>query len=192
MNNFPGQGGRVQSSASAQPQATVQSAAARKNNKFIGGSGGGPKTLSIIVVAVIAVILLVSIIGAVLMGSNFGPNSVGSQINKKQYQAVFLNNTDGQVYFGKLKDLNSQYYKLTDIYYVKVDKTVQSGQATDQSNISLAKLGSEIHAPEDVMYINKSSVMFWENLQPSGQVVKAIVEYKKNPTPNGTTNTQAK
>ena len=59
---------------------------------------------------------------------------------------------------------------------------VQPGAAkTDtSSNISLVKLGNEIHGPEDAMYINKSSVMFWENLKSSGQVVKAIQQYQAN------------
>ena len=112
-----------------------------------------------------------------------------SQIKADQYQAVFLNSADGQVYFGKLTSYNKSYYQLNDIYYVRV-QTVQPDKNTTQTqqNISLAKLGNEIHGPEDVMYINKDDVMFFENLKEDGQVVKAIREYQKNgakatPTP---------
>ena len=124
--------------------------------------------------------------------------STMSQVKKQQYQAVFLNRADGQVYFGKLTQLNRSYYKLTDIYYVRV-QTVQpdKGSTATTQNISLAKLGNEIHGPEDVMYINKNNVMFWENLKESGQVVTAIRAYQKsggqttstNPTTNTTSTT---
>ena len=102
-------------------------------------------------------------------------------VQSDRYQAVFLNSSDGQVYFGKLSQLNKDYYQLTDIYYVRVT-TVQpsDSESTAQQQISLAKLGSEIHGPEDAMYIAKDSVMFWENLKEDGQVVTAIREYQKN------------
>jgi len=142
------------------------------------------------------VILLVALVVYVFVYKD--NTATMSQVKIKQYQAVFLNSADGQVYFGKLTSLNRNYYKLTDIYYVRV-QTVQpdkNSTATTQ-NISLAKLGNEIHGPEDVMYINKSDVMFWENLKESGQVVTAIRAYQKSggqttnttPTTNTTTNT---
>lgn len=103
-----------------------------------------------------------------------------SEAKANQYQAVFLNSADGQVYFGKLSQLNNDYFKLSDIYYVRVT-TVQPDDGTEaQQEISLAKLGSEIHGPEDAMYISKKDVMFWENLKEDGQVVTAIREYQEN------------
>jgi hypothetical protein len=119
-----------------------------------------------------------------------------SQVKANQYQAVFLNSADGQVYFGKLTQLNKDYYKLTDIYYVRVTTVQPSDTASDSTQqISLAKLGSEIHGPEDAMYIAKDNVMFWENLKEDGQVVTAIREYQTSgattatptPTPTPTT-----
>jgi hypothetical protein len=117
-----------------------------------------------------------------------------SQAKTSQYQAVFLDSADGQVYFGKLTQLNKDYYKLTDIYYVRVTTVQPSDSASDSTQqISLAKLGSEIHGPEDSMYIAKDKVMFWENLKEDGQVVTAIREYQANgatatptPTPSPT------
>ena len=120
-------------------------------------------------------------------------------VDKKKYQAVFLNG--GQVYFGKIGEFNGKYLTLSDIYYLRVNQQVQPGQTTSQNDVSLAKLGNELHGPEDRMVINKTEVQFWENLKDDGQVVKAITEYKKNPsaanaqssntsTTNATTNTQ--
>lgn len=100
-----------------------------------------------------------------------------STINGDQYQAVFLDN--GQVYFGKLSSLNSDYVQLTDIYYLQVDQQVQPDQSTTpQQQISLAKLGNELHGPEDQMFINPDKIVFWENLKDSGQVTEAIVQYQ--------------
>lgn len=102
-------------------------------------------------------------------------------IKDAQYQAVFLDDANGQVYFGNLSVFNDKFYMLSDIFYVRVEQ-VQPETATDPAqNISLAKLGNELHGPEDAMYISRDKVLFWENLKDDGKVVTAIVEYKKNP-----------
>ncbi|MGH7233984.1 MAG: hypothetical protein ACREF7_00865, partial [Candidatus Saccharimonadales bacterium] len=48
------------------------------------------------------------------------------------------------------------------------------------------KLGCELHAPYDQMVINMSQVTFWENLQSTGQVAKAVAQYDKT-YPHGQT-----
>lgn len=95
------------------------------------------------------------------------------------YQAIFL--TNGQVYFGKFKPATGKYAKLSDIYYLQVQQQVQPAQAgqTQQPQISLVKLGQELHGPEDVMYIDREQILFWENLKDDGRVVQAIREYQK-------------
>lgn len=109
----------------------------------------------------------------------FGNNDEGKHVDTKKYQAVFLNN--GQVYFGNIKDLNRRFIDLQNIYYLQ---TSQNGAATNTTtsaatNVSLVKLGCELHSPYDEMVINNDQVIFWENLQDSGQVVKAIAQYKQ-------------
>ncbi|HWB39038.1 MAG TPA: hypothetical protein VG604_02235 [Candidatus Saccharimonadales bacterium] len=114
-------------------------------------------------------------------------SDVNDTIDGKKYQAVFL--TSGQVYFGKLSILNSQYVKLTDIYYLqnggKSSADIQQSSDSNDS-VSLVKLGCELHAPEDDMTISRSQVNFWENLEPSGQVVKAIRNFTEQ-NPDGQT-----
>jgi hypothetical protein len=142
-------------------------------------------------VAILATLVLVFMVVG-------GSKGLESAVKKSQYQAVFLSSQDGQVYFGKLTSYNQQYYRLTDIFYVRVENKIQpegQAQATStaaQQSISLAKLGNELHGPEDEMFISKDKVLFWENLKDDGQVVKAISEYKKNPaaaTKNNATST---
>jgi hypothetical protein len=85
---------------------------------------------------------------------------------------------------------------LSDIYYLRVNQQVQPNQANNQqaqNDISLVKLGCELHGPQDEMLINRDQIIFWENLKDDGQVAKAVAEYKKQ-NPNGqqcTTNTQS-
>jgi hypothetical protein len=105
----------------------------------------------------------------------------GNLIKGDKYQAVFL--TDGQIYFGKLKGIGESYATLEDIFYLQVEQQVQPDRETDanaQTQISLAKLGNELHGPEDQMYINVSQILFWENLKSEGQVSTAIKNFKEN------------
>ena len=108
-------------------------------------------------------------------------NNQASGVNTGEFQAIFL--TNGQVYFGKLTDTNDTYVKLTDIYYLQVQQSVQPGSSSSSNNnsnskISLTKLGNELHAPEDQMFIARDQVLFWENLKSSGKVVQAIDAYQ--------------
>lgn len=154
------------------PMSTVKKKGLTKTQIFM--------SIGLFAVAILATLMLL----LVVLG---GGKDLTSAVNKDQYQAVFLNSQDGQVYFGKLEAYNEQYYRLTDIFYVRVEQKIQpEGQAAAaataaQQSISLAKLGNELHGPEDEMFISKDKVLFWENLKESGQVVTAIREYKKNP-----------
>jgi hypothetical protein len=104
-------------------------------------------------------------------------------VNESQYQAVFLNG--GQVYFGKITALNNKYMTLNSIYYLRVNQTVQPNASTTNSNdVSLVKLGCELHGPQDQMIINADQIVFWENLKTDGQVAKAVAEFQKQ-NPNG-------
>lgn len=78
-----------------------------------------------------------------------------SSIDTTGFQAVFLGNS--QVYFGHLSVQSNGDYELTDIYYLGNNAT------------TLTKLGSESHQPKDAMFIPKTSVEFWENLQHANQ-----------------------
>ena len=74
--------------------------------------------------------------------------------------------TNDQIYFGRLKNINSDYLILFDVYYVKVN---------DEGVGQLVKLGfGEPHSPQNKMIINKAQVLFWENLKPDSQVIANI------------------
>lgn len=126
---------------------------------------------------VITIILLV-VVGLGIFA--YKQSGTGSAINSNRFQAVFL--TNGQVYFGRLSKGNG-YYKLSDVYYLQNktgDKSESDGQLGSAGDAELIKLGSEVHGPEDHMIIEKSQVLFFENLKSDGKVTKAIEQHQQN------------
>src|SRR3989338_4950381 len=84
---------------------------------------------------------------------------------EKEWQAIFLSN--GQVYFGQVKKENFAEIILEDIYYLQVTRPLQQTQdgeqpANPQGELSLVKLGNELHGPTDTMFINREHVLFIE------------------------------
>jgi len=145
-----------------------------------------------IILGVVVVVLIV--LGLVFRSQLFGKPATGgpaatssTQTQASGYVAVFL--TNGQVYFGKLSNPGGDYVTLDDIYYLQVGP--QQGSATSpsqpsstpQQQISLVKLGNELHGPVDEMHISRAQVLFYEELKSSGQVVKAILQDKAAATP---------
>jgi hypothetical protein len=121
-------------------------------------------------------ILVVAVIVALAFGKT---NDQSKFVKDKQYQAVFL--TNGQVYFGNISDVNHDFIRLNNIYYLTQNTTTASnGQTTTDGNYTLVKLGcQQIHDPVDEMVIQQSQVSFWENLNDSGKVVTSIHQFQK-------------
>lgn len=153
---------------------------------------GGKKKISMLNLRTASVALVVCIailIAAIASLFAFGgTENEGKFVEKGKMQAVFLNG--GQVYFGKISNVNSRFMRMSDIYYLRVNQTVQPNQANAQgqqasaNDISLVKLGCELHGPQDSMVINQDQVIFWENLKDDGQVAKAVATYKEQ-NPDG-------
>lgn len=132
-------------------------------------------------------VLIVALVSYLVFG---GPTNESKYVEDDKLQAVFLNG--GQVYFGNIKDINAKYVRLTDIFYLRVNQQVQPEQDskkadTTQNDISLVKLGCELHRPSNEMLINRDQVVFWENLKSDdgkNTVPGAVSEYVKQ-FPNG-------
>lgn len=127
-------------------------------------------------------IALAAIVIALLVGIAVfrGTGGVGPRPDTKKYQAVFL--TNGQVYFGKLSGVGGNTVTLKEVYYIQSQNPQQgsSSSSSPQPNLSLVKLGNEIHGPEQEMQISSSQVIFWENLKNDGKVVDAIKNQNTN------------
>ena len=127
--------------------------------------------------AAVSILVLIGLFfGGYFAIQQLNQNNLMEGVNTSQYQAVFL--TNGQAYFGKITNINNSFLHISDIYYLQAQQSVQP-KTSSQANLSLVKLGSEIHGPEDSMYIARSQILFYENLKDNGQVVKAINSTKK-------------
>lgn len=160
-----------------QPQGGVPSRHAGNG----GSNGSGSRKLLAALVGL--VVLVVVVIGLLFAWQAKNGGSTGATgVEKDKYQAVFM--TNGQVYFGKLAKIDAGYTELTDVYYLQVQQSVQpdskeaAAANSEQPQVSLTKLGNELHGPTDKMHISKDQILFWENLKDDSTVVKAIKDYQ--------------
>ena len=142
-----------------------------------------PSKAKRIIISIVGVLLVILLIVGGWFAWRMISGAASAPIDSGKYQAVFF--TNGQVYFGKLQDYNSGYFKLTDIFYLQTQSTSSSESenpqetSTDQNNVQLIKLGEEIHGPEDTMIISKDQVLFYEDLKSDGKVARSIEQYKR-------------
>ena len=133
-------------------------------------------------VLVITILIVLGVLGYVFRDKL---TKISRDTSLSNFQAVFL--TNGQVYFGRLSDSGGgRYVTLEHIYYLQVTPVLQTkteGQpgtqaSAQQQQMSLVKLGSELHGPEDEMRINRDQILFIENLKEDGRVVQTIKDYE--------------
>lgn len=118
--------------------------------------------------------LLIIIAGLWKIASGYGvlPGFDFPLTYRSQWQAAFLVNN--QVYFGHLKGYNKGYAVLRDVYYLQVTQPLQPQNPNQPPTLNLVKLGNELHGPTDIMFLPKDKILFWENMKPDSEVVKAI------------------
>lgn len=117
----------------------------------------------------------------------FSQSADNLKIDQGKYQAVFL--TNGQVYFGKISAHQGNYVELDDIFYLQVKPVLQQGDNTNSNNntnaqaqkteLSLVKLGNELHGPLDRMMINRDQIVFIEDLKDDSKVTDAIHRFQQ-------------
>ena len=127
------------------------------------------------------------ILGIVLLAAGIGGywflsrSQLSTQIDSAKYQAVFL--SSGQVYFGKLTTVDSQYLKLSGVFYIQSQQDAASDEdqitAQESTGMQLIKLGEEVHGPEDTMVINRDQMLFFENLKSDGKVTQLIRQHSQ-------------
>lgn len=169
---FSQRGFRPSQSDSAEGGSPSQASHGNKSKK----KGFAWMSFSTVVLMLSVAALILAVIAYVTFGK---PEKESQFVDSSKYQAVFL--AGGQVYFGKINTLNSEYMTIGDIYYLRVNQQVQPDQENNQASndVSLVKLGCELHGPQDQMVVNQDQVIFWENLKDDGQVAKAVAEYRK-------------
>jgi hypothetical protein len=139
-----------------------------------------PQQKVVIAGALLALLLVLGLFWSWWLFGRNTPYNDNKGIETNQFQAIFL--TNGQVYFGKLSNLDHKYVTITDVFYLQVQSNSSlqgaSNSASPSSQVSLVKLGNELHGPEDKMYIANDQMLFWENLKDSSKVVQAIDKYQ--------------
>lgn len=110
------------------------------------------------------------------------------------YAAVFLDN--GQVYFGRLSGFGGDRPVLRDVYYLRLSQSLQDSAlakdvdskanvaasknaAAAQPELTLIKLGNELHGPVDELQLNPNHTIFVEDLRKDGKITLAIDNYRK-------------
>lgn len=148
--------------------------------------GGSPRRVWGIVVAIIIVILAAWYLIPNYTAFKSLPPLVYPWPSN-QWQAVFL--TNGQVYFGKINKVTWSTVVLKDIYYLQVvtrplQRTIEGQETPAAANqeqttqeLTLVKLGNELHGPTDEIRINSEQILFTEFLKNDGRVVDAINRY---------------
>lgn len=147
-----------------------------------------PKRRGKIVAIIVAIIIIVAIVSGVLMfvknGFRMFTGDPIANVSATEWQAIFLVN--GQVYFGKVNSVSNKTLALNDIYYLQVVtkplQTTQQGltptaNTTGEQELTLIKLGNEIHGPSDRMVINRDQIVLTEKLKNDSRVVQAILKY---------------
>jgi hypothetical protein len=101
-----------------------------------------------------------------------GARSRGAPELSTPYHAVALVN--GQVYFGRIEALGTDYTVLRDVFYIQSRVNPENKQV---ANV-LIKRGGEWHAP-DRMILNKQNILLIEPVKQDSQVAKLIAEQSK-------------
>jgi hypothetical protein len=136
------------------------------------------RRIFVMLLVLIALILVVLVVRTQLfragIASLFAP-SAAEVIDHNVYQAVFL--TNGATYFGKLQDQGSDWFLLTDVFYLST---------SDQSGTQLIKRGNEPQGPREPMIIPRDQILFIENMRDDGDIVSLIRRFKSGQLPVAT------
>ena len=158
------------------PAAPVSSAPAPASKRSSSSLDNG-KWGRIGIVAALSLIVLLLIALTVMAASTNNDKNQGKYVDSSKLQAVFLNT--GQVYFGNITSVAKDSMVLTNIYYLQTAGSGTAAQSSNNSNVTLVKLGCELHEPYDKMIINPAQITFWENLQDGGQVATAVKKFEQ-------------
>ena len=126
-----------------------------------------------IILLIVGIVLLI----AIIVFSFFSLTQ--NQIKKPQaWKAVFLIN--GQSYFGHIAKQTKTEIVLHDVYYLQLRQVpAKKGETKPSQQLSIVKLGQETYGPENMMTINRSQVLFVEQLREDSQIVKKIQSLTK-------------
>lgn len=119
--------------------------------------------LLIILLAVAALLLLYSLRVKYI---STGPAADLSDPNASSYYAIFL--SGGQIYFGQIAENNESEIVIANSYRLQ-----SNGQT-----YTLLKTTDEAYGSTDKMFINRSQILYYEQLKKDSKVVELINQQK--------------
>lgn len=119
--------------------------------------------------AVVAVLVAAAVIIAAVVSTLSSGDTLAAQVNSRDYQAVFL--TSNEVYFGKLSVPGGSFCYLRHVYRLTALPSTHRGQPLQRT---LVKLVNDVQSPQDLLIINKSQILYVENLNPSGKAARLL------------------
>lgn len=94
---------------------------------------------------------------------------------RSSFQAVFLSN--GQLYFGKITEITNGYIKMEKPHFLQLAQDQEDLAEGVQPEMQLISIKDEFHKPKDFVLIEKSSVIFIEELRDASQITDAIQNF---------------
>lgn len=122
---------------------------------------------TVMALVALAIVVVVVVFAAQAVTSK---DSLADGVKSNEYQAVFL--TSNEVYFGKLTfPSGGSYVYLRHAFRLTQQASNKSGQPLQRT---LVKVPNDLHSPEDLMMINRSQILYVENLNPSGKAAQLM------------------
>jgi hypothetical protein len=94
------------------------------------------------------------------------------KVAKGRWQAVFL--SDGRIYFGHLHPASSEFFELTEAYFVQQVQGAKGQQAGSQ----VRPISAQPEGPEDRVMLDRKFILQIENLRTDSEAVKAIEQVR--------------
>jgi hypothetical protein len=130
-------------------------------------------------------VVIVGLVIALLVVGGVGPfaKSTPAATISTKWSAVVL--SDGEIFFGHIKDLTSDHIELVNVFYVEKPATSSTtGGSTSTSQAPTKIVGfvaNQLQCPEDDITINRSLVLYYENLQASSYVTQQLNQDSQTP-----------
>ena len=109
--------------------------------------------------------------------------SSAPSLNNKYVEVVLRSN---EVFYGKIKKLNTPYPVLSETSYIVLVQTIQAGEVPEgattaqvQPDRQLVKRGGEPEGPGDEIVFNKDQIVRVSALRPESQIVQIMENWKE-------------
>jgi len=139
--------------------------------KHSAGNGRASKLVFIILIFVIVVTFM-----CISLWQDGTFRNISQTIGfKNTFQAVFLSN--GQLYFGKITEMTNEYIMMENPHFLQLAQEQAEIEEGVQPEMQLISIKDEFHKPKDFVLIEKSSVIFIEELRDASQIADAIQNF---------------